>query len=263
MSIAQSSNETSDSGSTGDAIDLVLAGATLQLTEALVASNSDVMTWADAAQSTFLSVSSRPRLVAVQPVPPDSEAMTPAKAFPSEHGTAWFGVSATDTSTTAKMWWSRPDGDVWFVNAHWYGPVRPGAEAAETRTQEWALRLSQDRDTGTPVKEVTFGDGLVLIDVDEAGELQSNAQVWTYNGSEITLLSIENSVAAGYGNVVAIGVPSRVVVAGSEGLMVTAADGTVTVGWQPSTGPETWYTLTIPPALSAQKAAIIDALIAS
>lgn len=260
VSIAKSSNDTTGSPSTDDAIDLVLAGANLVRTEALVASGSEVLTWTNTARDTFFAVTVRSGLSSKQFEPPESEAMALVSEFPAEQGTSWWRGSATDHSTKVSMWWSRPDGDVWIVNAQWYGPSRPTGEVAGTRAQNWALDLSHSRDIGTPLSDVSLGGELGFVGDDAAGELRSEARVWDYKGHEITLVALQDAAAVGYANVVVIGAPLTVTVAGSQGLLVTDVDGTVTIGWQGLGDVEIWYTLTVPAELRSEKDLIVSAV---
>lgn len=100
---------------------------------------------------------------------------------------------------------------------------------------------------------------------DRAGEVPSHAWVWNYGGGsvldKITLLSIDDTVAAGRSNVLARGMPERVQIDGHDAWQVAdSTTGEIQIGWQTDEARPAWLTLTIPARLAALAPQIRNAL---
>jgi hypothetical protein len=255
-----------ETGVADDAVptyELDVQGAELVSDEALSPGNTDVALWADEPRQTYVSLTVRPGLAEAYPEPAGLGPMQEDTEFPAGQGRAWFSDTGDNQVRSIRMWWSRADGDVWLLSAFWYGeqPVR-GTEARQA-LRDWALTIETGED-GSGEPSYVIGDPRMdLVASDDAGTLRSRARVWRWQDHEITLLAIENSIAAGLSNLLAHGVPERVTVDGHVGWMVDSASpaGTI-IGWQlDDTSRPTWVTLSIPPELTDQAEEILATLV--
>lgn len=240
---------------------LRLNDAELASEETLTARGTDVSLWTDENQQTYLSLTVRAGLADAYPKPTGFGPMTEDASFPGGKGRAWFGEGAGSDSRTMKMWWARADGDVWILTAHWYGPLEIDFAARRADLRSWALAIEPGSNAGSAAVYVLDEPTMQLLAFDKAGDLGSRARVWRYLDQEITLLAIEGSSAAGLSNLLDLGKPEPVTIAGHHGWMVrrTSPAGTI-VGWQVNEPRAAWATLTIPAVLADETEEVLRAL---
>jgi hypothetical protein len=248
----------SSSGGGVPTYQLRLKGAELLREQRLTASGSDVLLWGDDDRQTYLSLNVRPGAARVQPEPAGLGPMTEDASFPAREGRAWFGGGTGTESRSMRMWWARPNGDLWLLTAHWYAPPPVDLAARRTQLREWALAIKR------PSTPSAAGDLYHLVDptmrvlaFDQAAERGSRARVWRYRGYEITLLVIEDSAAAGRSNVLALGKPEPVTVGDNDGWIVPRTPAGTIVGWRIGGSRSAWATLTIPAAVADQTEVIL------
>jgi hypothetical protein len=241
--------------------ELVLEDAELIGDETLNATNTDVALWADDAERTYVSLSVRPGLAEAYPEPVGIGAVQEDTALPASQGRAWY-TEATGEAHSTTMWWSRPDGDVWFLTAHWHGqpPTRAADAHAALRQRAHAIETGSAAPNGPAFRMVD--PTMRLVSFDDAGERRSRGRTWRYRGHEIVLLTTERSGAAGMSNLFSQGenVPEPVTVNGQAGWKVNGSTGETLIGWAADTTPVTWSTLTIPPGLTEDADTILAAL---
>lgn len=244
-----------ETGVADDAVptyELDRGGVELVSDETLTPSNTDVALWADEAHQSYMSLTVRPGLAEAYPEPTGLGPMQEDTEFPTTQGRAWFSETTGSQVRSMRMWWSRADGDVWLLTAYWYGqqPVRE-TEEASAALRDWALGIEPGPTDASGAPYLIGDPALQLVASDDAGNLRSRARVWLWRDHEITLLTIENSIAAGLSNLLARGVPERVTVDGHDAWMVTSASPAETIiGWQLDTPHPAWVTVTIPPELT-------------
>jgi hypothetical protein len=240
---------------------LDLGGAELVSDETLAPSNTDVALWADEALQGYVSLTVRPGLAEAYPEPAGLGPMQEDTEFLASEGRAWFSETAGSQVRAMRMWWSRADGDVWLLTAYWYGQQPVRTTDARVALRDWALGIEPGPTGGSDAPYLMADPAMQLVAADDAGSLRSRARVWRWRDHEITLLAIENSVAAGRSNLLARGVPERVTVDGQDGWMVNGASPAETiVGWQLDAPHPAWVTLAIPPELTDQTEEILAAL---
>jgi hypothetical protein len=240
---------------------LDLGGAELASDETLTPSNTDVALWADEARQWYVSLTVRPGLAEAYPEPAGLGPMKEDTEFPEAEGRAWFSETAGSQVRAMEMWWSRADGNVWLLTAYWYGQQPVRTTDARVALRDWALGIEPNPTGGSEAPYRIADAAMQLVASDDAGSLRSRARVWHWRDHEITLLAIENSVAAGRSNLLARGVPEPVSVDGHDGWMVNGASPAETiVGWQLDTPRPAWVTLAIPPELTEQTEEILAAL---
>lgn len=241
--------------------ELDLRGAELVSDATPTGRNTDVALWSDAARRTYLSLTVRPGLAEAYPEPAGLGSMQEDTEFPSTQGHAWFSETTGSQVRSMRMWWSRADGDVWLLAAYWYGQLPVRGTDARADLRDWALRIEASPPGASDTPYLIGDPAMELVASDHVGNLRSRARVWRWRDHEITLLAIENSIAAGLSNLLARGVPELVTVDGHDGWLVNTASpaGTI-IGWQLDTRRPAWVTLTIPPELTNQAAEIIAAL---
>lgn len=253
-----------ETGVADDAVatyELDLGGVELVGDETLTPSNTDVALWADEARQRYVSLTVRPGLAEAYPEPAGLGPMQEDTEFPPTQGHAWFSETPDSQVRSIRMWWSRADGDVWLLTAYWYGLHPVGGTDARAVLRDWALGI-EPGPPGASEGPYLIGDpAMELVASDDAGTLRSRARVWRWQDHEITLLTTENSLAAGLSNLLARGVPERVTVEGHDGWMVSSASpaGTI-IGWQLDAPRPAWLTVTIPPELIDQTEEILAAL---
>jgi hypothetical protein len=241
--------------------ELSLGGVEPVNDEALTPSNTDVALWADEAQQRYVSLTVRPGLVEAYPEPAGLGPMPEDTTFPAAQGRAWFNETAGSQVRSMRMWWSRADGDVWLLTAYWYGQQPVRGTDARAALRDWALGIEPGPTGGSEAPYLIGDPAMRLVASDDAGSLRSRARVWRWRDHEITLLAIEDSVAAGFSNLFARGVPERVTVDGHDGWMVSSSSPAETIiGWQLDTPRSAWVILTIPPELTGQTDVILAAL---
>lgn len=240
---------------------LDLSGVELVSDASPTASNTDVALWADDARQRYVSLTVRPGLAEAYQEPAGLGPMQEDTELPATQGHAWFTETAGGQARSITMWWSRADGDVWLLTAYWYGPHPVGGTDARTAIRDWALGIERGPTAATDSPYVISDPAMQLIASDDAGDLRSRARVWRWRDHEITLLTIENSLAAGLSNLLARGIPEPVTVDGHDGLMVGSVSpaGTI-IGWELDAPRPAWVTLTIPPGLTDQTEQILAAL---
>lgn len=241
--------------------DLVLEDAELIGDETLNATNTDVALWADDAQQAYVSLSVRPGLAESYPEPVGIATVQEDTEMPPTQGRAWF-TETTGEARSTTMWWSRPDGDVWFLTAHWHGQPPTRATDAHAALRQWAQAIETGSATSDDPAYRMVDPTMHLVASDDAGERRSRGRTWRYRGHEIVLLTTKGSGAAGMSNLLSLGenVPERVTVDGQAGWKVNGSAGETLIGWAAATTPVTWSTLTIPPGLTDDADAILAAL---
>lgn len=155
-----------------------------------------------------------------------------------------------------RMWWTRPDGDVWLLASHDAAPPDPATHRSLLRSLALSIRPNSG-EIPYSLEDPTMS----LITFDRAGIVESRARVWSYRGAEVTLLVVESSDAAGHANLLELGQPTPVRVAGRNGWQAEGAraDATV-VGWKTEAPYAGWATLTIPSELSEHAGSIVSSL---
>lgn len=231
--------------------ELVLGDAELVKDETLTPSNTDVALWTDDAQQRYLSLTVRPGLAeAHHPEPAGLGSMQEDAQFPAVQGRAWFSETNGSQVRSIRMWWSRADGDVWLLTAHWYGQQPIDAADGSAVLRDWALGIEAAPSAAVATPYEIADPAMQIVASDRASDLRSRARVWRYRDHEVTLVAIENSAAAGFSNLLARGAPEQLTVAGHSGWMVTSPSPAETIiGWQLDTPrrPESRVKCTRPP----------------
>jgi hypothetical protein len=231
---SDSTPDTADDARSGQELDV--AGAEFVRVETVTTTNTDVALWADR-NGSYLSLVASP----ASGMPPGARVLKKDEAFPVDAGEAWFDNRRDPRA--AEMWWVRPSGDMWLLNAYWYGETMPDDPVAVLRS--WALGMRDDGPGDAPYS--VADEDLALVAFDRAGEKSSLARVWALDGHEVVLSVIEESDAAGRSNLLAGGAPH---VSDVPGLGEVWQVGT-TFGWADPDSNSAWATLTFPAALSA------------
>lgn len=229
--------------------DLDVVGAKLVEDRPHIATNTDVALWSNG-RGVWVSLTARPGPTGTDGAPSGLGRMAPDDDFPDGAGQAWF--SEAEDPSAATMWWIRPSGDLWILNAYWYGDTVSAAPEAKLR--DWALGLQRDEAANPPY---VMGDSsLTLAAFEPAGDRPSRARVWDLDGQEIVLLVNEGSGAAGPSNLLARGAPAVTEV---PNLAQVWSVG-LTFGWVIPGSEDAWATLEVPDALAARADELIRAL---
>jgi hypothetical protein len=220
---------------------LRLEGATLVREETLTAA-----LWTNADETAYLSLVERPGLAEVAVpgggIPGGGEEATD---FPADQGTAVFQSPRGSDHPTTKLWWARPDGDLWILSAHWQPSDTRGVVALRAELQEWALAIQRIEDEAG--FELADSD-MRLLAAEVGGELASRSRVWNVDGQEILLLALDGIPATGFANLLVVGWPEPQAVAGRDGWIVRHGSGAV-LAWS-TEGSGSWVTVSIPPGLA-------------
>ncbi|MCB0966721.1 MAG: hypothetical protein KDB37_07785 [Ilumatobacter sp.] len=245
---------------------LSLAGAVPITDEHHDAGTAGGAVWKDAGTETYLVLTVRPGLAAGQPSPTGLGPMRQLDEFPSELGQAWITRLDTDEPRSPlqlRMWWSRPDGDVWLLSSYWYGPddfIDP--DAATNATTTWATHITEISDDPDryELEDTVADSNMELVFAQPAGEIRSRAQIWRVDGVDVTVLTTESAAASGFNNLLAAGPPTTTVVGGQPAWIVEADDGSTIAGWRGDETARAWTTITIPAELVDRAGEILDSL---
>lgn len=172
--------------------------------------------------------------------------MTEDEEFPDESGRAWFTTDAGERVSSLRMWWARPDGDVWLLSMHWPGGgVAVPHRDAVTQLRAWALAIKPAGEPGTGY--ILDLQGVERMASEAAGLIRHRARVWGHPEGEI-LLTWSESVATGLTNALEReSVPT--VVYDTEGWLSVDPNGAepTRMAWESE---NLWFTLEVPPALT-------------
>ena len=226
--------------------------------------------WKDAETETYLSLTVRTGLAEVQPSPTGIGPMRELNDFPTDLGRAWvsdLGDSEPVTPLSLRMWWTRPDDDVWLLTSYWYEQATTGVDAANavSALTGWATHIVTPDD---PAATYELSNGAVtnssmeLVFSQRAGEYPSRTRTWDIDGHEVTLETTEGVAASGLQNLLDVGPPTVTTIAGRTGWLAQADDGTVHAGWPSESGVE-WNRVIIPAELGPRSDEIIDSVIES
>jgi hypothetical protein len=153
------------------------------------------------------------------------------------------------------------------MTAYWYGRDVVAADEARSSVEQWALLVRPPREDAGERGRYELDAPMTRVAEDTAGDVASVAHVWRHDGDsgggEIVLLSIDDAVAAGLSNLLAVGKPEHVEVLGHGALQARAVTGDIVVGWQPPGPTERWVTLTVPAALAELTPTILEGLSSS
>lgn len=229
--------------------ELELAGAELVEDSPHIAANTDVALWGDD-RGVWVSLTARPGLRGTYGAPAGLGPMERDDDLPDGVGRAW--LSEPEDPRAATMWWVRSTGDLWILNAYWYGETM--SPAPEATLRDWALGIDRDEAKRPPY---VIGDpSVATIAFDPAGDKPSRSRVWDLSGQEIVLLVNEGSAAAGLSNLVARGAPT---VRNVPNLGEVWSVGS-TFGWVVPGSSEAWATLTVPDDLAERADELLRAL---
>lgn len=229
--------------------ELDLAGAELVEDRPHMAANTDVALWSNG-RGVWVSLTARPGLTGIYGAPTGLGPMARDDDFPDGAGQAW--LSEPEDPRAATMWWVRPPGDHWILNAYWYGETVSAAPEATLR--DWALGIETDDAKNPPY---VIGDpSLATVAFEPAGDRPSRSRAWDFEGQEIVLLVNEGSGAGGPSNLLARGAPA---VTDVPNLGEVWSIGS-TFGWVVPGSGDAWATLTVPDALAARADDLLRAL---
>lgn len=242
--------------------DLTINGALLVTDETGSPRTIDNVVWSNGTTETYLTLTVRPGIAAAYPTPSGLGPMAEDESFPLGAGRASFSDVKADQTRSITMWWARPDGDVWLLDAYWYGTSPLNTGQATQTLREWALGIKVGSATRDIASFETADPTMSRFAFERSGDLRDRVRVWEYRGQQITLHTIEYSHAeGGLSNLLAKGKPMRVSVAGNDALIVVDGESMDTViGWQVATPTSGWITLTIPSDLADEVDAIVAAL---
>jgi hypothetical protein len=237
------------------AYNLALPTARLTNDETSTARGTDVAVWTHD-DGTYLTLT----MIPIEPGGPVGVGTTTKIAtFPTDRGQAWYGEqelpSAADgTAVSSLLWWQRPDGVVWLINAYWYGKSPPTDPAQrQQRFVEWALDIT----TPTEGTYQLSDPGITPIAAERAGDRRSRVRIWNYDNQQIIILVIEDAAASGLASALAKGRPERIYVDTHRGWTTGTSDIPVTIAWQVNDLTKEWATMTIPAALADKTAEIV------
>lgn len=230
----------------------------------------DSAIWKDAETETYLSLTVRTGLAEVQPSPTGFGRMRELDDFPTELGRAWvsdLGDSELVTPLSLRMWWTRPDGDVWLLTSYLYEPATTGVDAANavSALTGWATHIVTPDDPAAAYElndDAVINSSMEVVFSQRAGEYPSRTQTWDIDGHEFILETTVSVAASGLTNLLNVGPLSATMIAGEPGWLARAVDGTVHAGWASETG-EKWNQAIIPAELGPRSAEIIGSIIAS
>lgn len=241
--------------------DLILDDAELTHDESMSLGTADSVVWFNGTSETYLTLTVRSGIAAAYPTPSGLGPMAEDESFPVSEGRASFGNIKSDQLRSMTMWWARPDGDVWLLRAFWYGVSPLNTSQATQALREWALGIKVGSASRDIASFETADPTMSRFAFDRSGELRSRARVWEYRGQEITLLTIEHSHAVGLSNLLALGKPARINVAGNNALIVVdGVGGNTVIGWHVASPTDGWVTLTIPSGLVDEVDTIVAAM---
>jgi hypothetical protein len=236
--------------------ELALEGARPLPVESLVAGGTDAVVWYDESTGTYLWLVVRPGVAASIQAPTGVGPMVEDTSFPSTQGRAWFTDTQNADTRQMRMWWSRPNGDLWLLEMFWYGTdaMNVSEGRGELRSRALAISVSEPSDQlpGYELADPAMG----ILAVERAGDVESRSQVWNYqHGSltgKITLLSLQGSEASGRANLLARGKPETVRIDEHDAWQVTdSSTGETMIGWQTDEARGAWITLSIPAGLAS------------
>lgn len=245
---------------------LDLADATPTIDDQQTASTANGAVWTDARTETYLTLTVRAGLAATQPSPTGLGPMRQLDDFPSELGRAWITDIETEESQSPvqlRMWWTRPDGDVWLLTSYWYQPDGLiNVDAAVSATTTWAADITATSDADTPydLDDTVADSDMELVFTERGSEIRSRRQVWRVDDSDVTLVTTQQATASGLRNLLDAGVPAATVIAGRPGWIVSTASGETVAGWWSDGPPQAWTTITIPAELAERSDEILDSL---
>lgn len=182
-------------------------------------------------------------------------------SFPEELGRAWvrgpeeLGVD----DGPSWMWWERPDGDVWMLTMHW-GPlalsVSDGPLNARLTLRDWALSI----EPGSGLPFILPDDSWDMLSFQAPGERNALSTVWTIDGHEVLLFTIEDSVVSGLNNLTSTMPIVLADLADAPGWLVPDGQGGYSAaGWvTPDTN--VWNVLQIPVELSERSHELVKKL---
>lgn len=237
-------------------VDLALPGATVVREETSTPTDNAVTTWYRDDASAFLSLDVRPGFGGyVNDV--ELADRDPATRIPADEGTAWFTTDeiSPDGHPAMGLLWSRPNGDLWALDADWSPSDTRSQPELSAELERWALAI----DIGPAGYELADST-MLLLGANSAGPLGSRYKVWTVGGHEVQTLALQRGSGSGPRNLLsAAGWPVPYPVGDKSGWIVRHAAGAVLAV---ATGARdgTWVTVQVPEALGGQTDAIASAL---
>lgn len=236
-------------------VELDLEGATLVREETSTASDDAVTTWARTDGSAFLSLTVKLDFADYA----ESVGLTgevPATGIPADEGTASFAArTSLDGHPTVDLLWSRPNGDLWMLVAHWQPSDTRSQSELRGELESWALAIDMG-DAGFELADPAMRVALAQ----SAGDRGARFQAWSVDGHEVKIFAIQPS-GSGLRNLLGVAgwaTPRRV--GGRDGWIVRHPAGT-TLAVATDVDDGTWATVTFPKALTAQTDSIAAALV--
>lgn len=237
--------------------DLTLSGAELVGEEVLAARDTDAALWQRTDRSAYLSLVSRPGLAEAAGLPGG----TVSASLPADQGSAVFEAVEDSDHPALGMWWSRADGDLWILSSHWDPSDNREEADRQAELQAWALAIDSTGGSETTPGFELSDPTMRLIAAQVGGDVESRSRVWELDGEELLLLSIQGAPASGLSNLLSVaGWPEPYQVAGTDGWLVTRADGSTVVAWIADASTGTWTTLSIRAGLAGRTDDITTAL---
>jgi hypothetical protein len=154
--------------------------------ETLHPTNTDVALWADEADQTYVSLTVRPGLARVYPEPAGLGPVQEDTELPATQGRAWFTEGAGEARSTM-MWWSRPDGDVWLLTAHWHGQLPTREADVQAALRQWAQAIETGSATPDHTAYRMVDPNMRLVASDDAGELRSRGRTYHRRRRQVAL----------------------------------------------------------------------------
>ena len=245
--------------------ELALEGARLVDDSTNTARGGPSAVWFDEATGTYLTLAVLSGEATTTREPTGLEPMVEDTTFTSTRGRAWFTNTQSETIRRMKMWWSRPDGDVWLLESFWYGSNPLKAADGRSSLLNRALAIASPDPQHNQQHYELADPSMRRVAEDQGGDVDYRVQVWTYQvGSVVANISVsstQDSVAASVIAALTRGTPQLVRVAGHAAWQVSdPTTGDVRVGWQTGETHPAWVGLTIPASMSSVTAQIRAAL---
>lgn len=255
----------------GAADQLSVPGAQQTVDELLMVGTTPGAVWKESRSETYLALVVRAGLTTAYPEPSGLGPMRQLEELPAELGQLWVTDSDANEATSpqiVRMWWTRPDDDVWLLTAYWYEPndPNPTPNRALDAMAGWATSIVATGDPGTPYEldnAAVAGSTMELLFAQPGGEHPSRTQAWQVDGHEVTLLTTEHAAASGLHNLLGAGPPATTAIAGQPAWTVHTSSGGVLAGWSTPGPEETWSALTIPAELAERSSELLASLATS
>lgn len=228
--------------------DLPLPEAELVREEQLTARSTDVAVWGDG-RGRYLTLTVRFGPAEAFAAPSGVGPMIKDETWPDDAGEVW--LSEPGEPGHARMWWVRPSGDLWLLDGYWYGEEQ--STDPEGTLRDWARTIEAPDTAGAPY---VIEPGFTALGSDAAGDVRSRARVWDYDGREVTLLVVDQTVGSGLSNLLAKGAPT-VADHPRFGQLWSVRQ---TVGWPVAGADGPWATLQAPSLTPEELEAVLDAL---